>query len=247
MGQNFVAEVTLAAPIILGKRLVGDSWLAGIAYQQHGDWQRAIAELPIDHIEGIPQMSVALPDYSPTRRSQSVMFIRSFMRDLCHDPDMADMLDKMPSRSMLTPSQGPLSNISNRYLISDVAYLCFLGRGDIAKVEATMRDAKFMGSQKARGFGQIAAVNVRPIDTKNKWFGMVGVRNGRNAALRPIPQRLADHFPPDLDGIVSNETWHNPYCSAYANSVVEPCLVPPFMRGEGFALETDIDDYKRVN
>lgn len=239
MVENFVAEIQTVTPLILGKRLVGDSLLAGIAFERHGDWRRAIAELPIEAREGVPQMSVALPYNSSTRNATSVTFIRSIMRDMDHDPDLADMLIKMPPKSKLTTETGPFSNLSNTYTTRDITKLYFIGRGDINGVLALLTDATFIGSQRAKGYGEVATVAVwkvnNPAAEGNPWFGIVGKRNGRNAALRPIPKRLESILPPNLDGILSNETWHNPYWPGHESAVSEPCFVPPFMPGEGFS------------
>ena len=238
MNQKFIAEITLATPLIADK-LVGDSLLAGIAYQQHHDWRRAIAEVPIAHVADIPQMSMMLPYALATKVTQRVTIYRSIMRDMNHDPDMATMLDKMPPRSYLTTASGPLSNIGNTYSMSDLPKIYFIGCGDIDGVEQLLRSVSFIGSQKAKGYGQVASVNVWPVDNpeaqNNEWFGIVGSRNGRNIALRPIPRRLSHLLPPNVDHILSTETWHNPYHPGWPDSVVEPCWTPPFFEGESFS------------
>jgi hypothetical protein len=247
--ERFVAEIMLATPLI-APRLIGDSLLAGIAYQHHQDWQRAIKELPIGHFHGVPQMSVMLPYALATKAVQRVTIYRSFMRDLSHDPDMAHMLDKQPPRSSLNAASGPYSNIGNSYEAYDIPRIYFLGYGDMDAVERTLKNAAFIGSQKAKGYGEVTQVNVwevtHPWAVENEWFGMVGYRDGRNVALRPIPRRLAHLFPSDLVYVLSTETWHNPYHPGYPASVVEPCMTPPFERGESFSVQDIENDLSRV-
>lgn len=237
--ERFVAEITLATPLI-APRLIGDSLLAGIAYQSHHDWRRAIEELPIGHYHGVPQMSAMLPYALATKTVQRVTIYRSFMRDISHDPDMVHMLDKQPARSTLNAASGPLSNIGNTYEAYDIPRIYFLGVGELDVVERTLKSVSFIGGQKAKGWGEVTQVNVweitHPWAVENPCFGIVGSRDGRNVALRPIPQRLADKFPP-LDYILSTETWHNPYHPGYPSSVVEPCMTPPFERGESFSVQ----------
>jgi hypothetical protein len=247
--ERFVAEIALATPLI-APRLIGDSLLAGIAYQRHHDWERSIRELPIAHFHGVPQMSAMLPYALATKAVQRVTIYRSIMRDFSHDPDIGYMLDKQPPKSSLNAASGPLSNIGNHYDAYDVPRIYFLGVGDLDAVERTLKSASFIGSQKAKGYGEVTYVNVWEVThswaQENQWFGMVGWRNGRNVALRPIPRRLAELFPQKIDHILSTETWHNPYHPGYPTSVVEPCMTPPFERGESFSVQDIENDLSRV-
>jgi hypothetical protein len=236
MSQNFVSQIFLETPVIFGiKGLIGDSWLAGIAYREHRDHERAIRELPIAMIDEIPQMSKALC-YTPTsRRNEIITFTASIMRDIDHDPDMADILDKMPPKSSRKSDQGSLGNIQTHREVNHLSSLYFLGRGDLAAVERQMNGTSFIGSQISKGFGQIVRVEVWEAESTNPWFGVIGLRHGRNTVLRPIPMRLRHLFPEQLDFVTSTETWHNPYYPGHASAIVEPCMVPPFQRGDSFA------------
>lgn len=237
MFVEFVAEIILATPIV-ADRLVGDSLLAGISMARHGDWQRAVSELPIAHVENVPQMSVMLRYAAASKTTETITIYQSIMRDLTHDPDMAVMLDKMPIRSSLTAASGPLKNLGNTYVTESLSKVYFIGKGDVDAVERILGDTTFIGKEKARGYGQTVQVSVWPVRnaeaSSNPWFGLVGCHNGRNVVLRPIPARLRPLLPAQLDFIHSNETWHNPYNRSYDTAVVEPCLTPPFARGESF-------------
>lgn len=244
MFQNFIAEVFLETPVIFGRSgLMGDSWLAGIAYGEHRDPERAIRELPITLIEDIPQISKALCYVPISRRNDSATLIQSIMRDIDHDPAIADMLAKMPPKSMRTPSQGPLGNVQNSYRLNHLSSLYFIGNGDIDKVRRLMNGVTFMGSQHSKGFGQIVRVEVWSVDSDNPWYGIVGVKAGRNVVLRPVPLRLRDLLPEQLDFLTSTETWHNPYNRGLPGAIVEPCMVPPFNVDEAFSP----DDIKRLS
>lgn len=243
MFENFVAEITLASPLIVSRLIVGDSLLAGIEGERHGDGDRAIRDLPIAHIEGVPQMSVMLPYTLATARTQKIPIIRSIMRDMMHDPDMAHLLDKPPGRSYLKMDSGPFSTLINFYPLTDLEKLYFVGRGDIDRIRVILENAPFIGSQRHKGFGQVAGVDIWPIDVENNFFGIVGWKNGRVIALRPIPLRLRPHFGNDVDFVLSNETWHNPYRRDLIGAEIEPCMTPPFVSGESFSIERgDLED-----
>lgn len=231
--QNFIAEIRLASPMILRHRLVGDSLLAGLRYGQHHDWERAIAELPIAYLGEVPQMSVLLPYYPASRTTETVTFGRSIMRDMMHNRQLATTLDRMPPQSHLKPATGPFSNIFNTYITSDIPKAYFVGRGDVAGVLNILRSLTFLGCNKAKGWGEIASVDVWPVESNNEWFGVIGRLHDRQVVLRPIPQRFI-HVVPAADHVVNSETWHNPYWPGHAAAVVEPCLVPPFVRDESF-------------
>lgn len=236
MSQNFVVDVLLETPIIFGKNgLMGDAALAGIAYREHFDPERAIREIPIETVQGIPQISQALCYVPTSRKRESITMIQSIMRSFDHDPDLADILDKMPPRSTRTPSQGKLSNLQNTYRLHHVSDVFFIGRGDIDDVRRWMGRTPALGSQTNKGFGQIVRVEVWQSASKNPWYGMIGLRNGRNTVLRPIPLRFRDLFPDQLDYTQSTETWHNPYFPGHQSAVMEPCMVSPFVIGEGFS------------
>ena len=248
MMTNFLLQIDIASRLILQNPLMaGDSLLAGILTQRYGgDYVRAINDLPIAHVEGVPQMSVMLPYSLANRTVEPVTYTRSIMRDMDHDRDMHRLLDKMPSRSDLTPQEGPLGNINSTYQTYDIPKVYFIGCGYPEAVYRIVSDAGFIGSQKNRGHGQVTSVHIRPIESTNPWFGMIGTRDGRNIVLRPIPFRLRGAFPADLDYAVNNETWHNPYFSGFINSVVEPCMVPGFMPGESFHEQEIEDDLSRL-
>lgn len=240
MIANFLLQIDLASRIVLRTPLMtADALLAGILFKRYGgDHERAIRELPIEHVEGVPQASVILPYSFAGRAVEHVKHIRSIMRDMDHDPDLATILDRMPAKSDLTPSEGPLSSIDNTYPTYDIPKIFFIGRGDPDEVQRIVADAAFIGPQKHRGHGQVSACRIRtivaPETAANKWFGIVGSRNERNMVLRPIPLRLRGLLPTDLRFAVSHETWHNPYFSGFPNAVVEDCAVPLFAAGETF-------------
>ena len=190
-------------------------------------------------------MSNMLPYYLATCTDQTRTIYQSFMHDLQHDPDMAIMLDKMPVKSDLKGGSGPLINYGSTYTLLDLPKMYFIGCGDIDKVEKLLKSVPFIGKEKWKGHGQVAAVNIwspeNPLAATNKWFGIIGSRNGRDVAFRPIPIRLKDKIALDIDFITSSETWHNPYHRNYPTAVVEPCMTPPFVRGESFT-EYDIEN-----
>jgi hypothetical protein len=248
MMANFLLQINFSSRLILRTPLMaGDSLLAGILNERYGgDYVRAISDLPIAHVDGVPQMSVMLPYSLANRSVEPVTHTRSIMRDMDHDRDLHRFLDKMPSKSDLTPQEGPLGNINNTYQTYDIPKVFFIGCGDLDAVYRIAGDAGFIGSQKKRGHGQVSSVHIRPIVSDNPWFGMLGTRAGHNTVLRPIPLRFRDKFPGDLVYSVNNETWHNPYFSGYPNAVVEPCMVPSFMPGESFYEQEIEDDLSRL-
>lgn len=238
MLQNFISEVFLETPVIFGKNgLMGDGWLGGIGFRQHRDHERAIRDIPIKLLDGVPQMSKALCYVATTRQNDSVTIIQSIMRSIDHDPEIGRMLSKIPPKSMRTPSQGPLSNLQNTYRLHYLSSLYFMGCGEIDAVRRLMEAVSFMGSQHSKGFGQIIRVEIWPVVTDNPWHGIVGARKGRNVILRPVPLRLRHLFPEQLDFVTSTETWCSPYYRGHQSAVVEPCMVPSFNVDEAFSPE----------
>lgn len=236
MTENFVIEISFRTPMLAAARLTGDGILAGVAYQEHGDWVRSIAELPVETWKGVPHMSVALPYTYATRNAGRVTIIRSIMRDMDHNPDMANMLHTMPSRSSLRPDSGVLSNISSSYTLYDVPKIYFLGRGDLAQVKAAFDNVPFIGPQHAKGFGEVQHVDAWVAKTNNPFYGIVGRHGDRSAVLRPVPERLREYLPEDVKHVMRRATWHNPYWPGHATAVVEDCLTPNFVTGEGFSV-----------
>jgi hypothetical protein len=210
MTENFVIEISFKTPMIASPRLTGDGILAGIAFQEHGDWMRAIAELPLATWEGVPHMSVVLPYTYATRAAEHVTLIRSFMRDMDHNPQMATMLGAMPTRSALRPDSGDLSNISSSYTVYDIPKVYFLGRGNLTLVKAAFDEVPFLGPQRAKGFGEVEHVDAWTVQSNNPFYGIVGRHYGRTAVLRPVPKRLRQHLPEDLKHVTRRATWHNP-------------------------------------
>jgi hypothetical protein len=238
MFTNFLLEIRLASQIVLRKPwMTGDSLLAGILNDRYrGNHVRAIAEVTamLDNLHGVPQMSVLLPYSLATREVQSITFIRNIMRDMEHDPELATILNRMPSRSDMTPSMGPLGSIQNNYSAYDLSKVFFIGRGDAETIARIVGDAGFIGPQRNRGCGQVSGVSITAIPTDNPLFGIVGLRNQENVILRPVPMRLRDQLPADLQFNVNDETWHNPYLPTTPGAVVEECMVPTFAAGEAF-------------
>lgn len=236
MYQKFVAQVYLETPVIFGsKGMVGDSLLAGVAFKEHRDPERAIAEVPIVSMDGVAHMSRALCYASNTRQEERITLTASIMRDLDHDPDMVDILKAMPSKTNRKTDQGPLSNIQSRYTLNYINHLYFLGYGDMTEVGRRLNAFPFLGAQVSKGFGQIIRSDIWAVESDNPFFGMVGMKHGRNVVLRPIPVRLRDRFPEQLDFQTGTETWHNPYSPRYKSAELELCMVPPFLNGESFA------------
>ena len=239
MVENFLAVLSLESPLILNRPLVGDSLLAGIKFAHCHDPVIAIHDLPVAHVEDVPQISVLL--LGPIASLRQATIIQSMMRDMDHEPDLADMLDKMPPASALNPSSGIFVNIWNTYHILDVRTVFFIGRGDIDRVEQLLKSIPFIGSQHAKGYGQVANVDVIPVDTDNPMYGIVGRQNGRSRMLRPMPTRYSAMIPPDTEYIISTETWKNPYNTRITGAVAEPCMVPHFANGEFFTEKMLLD------
>lgn len=237
MNQKFVAQTFFETPILFGDKggLVGDSLLAGVAYREHRDHERAIRELPIAMMDGVAHMSRSLWYTPTTRRESRVTMGASFMRDIDHDRDMIELLDRMPSKSRRRADQGPLSNIQSHYVQTHLSSFYYLGCGDIEKVRRLLNGTSCYGRQISKGHGQIIRTDVFPVDSDNEFFGMVGVRHGRNVVLRPIPLRFRDRFPAQLEFLTSTETWHNPYLPRFPSAKLELCMIPPFQNGESFA------------
>lgn len=238
MAENFVIEISLKTSMLFAPRLTGDGLLAGIAYQAHGDWQRSIAELPLEMWEGVPHMSILLPYSYVTRVAERVTLIRSVMRDMDHNPEMADLLQTMPPRSKLRPDSGDFSNVSSSYTVYDIPKIYLLGRGDLDRVKALFDEVAFIGPQHAKGFGEVEHVDAWVAKSNNPLYGIVGRHRGRPAILRPVPKRLHDRLPGDVKHVMRRATWCNPYWPGHATAVVEDCLTPSFVPGEGFSAAT---------
>lgn len=235
--QNFAVEVNFTIAPILGKRLLGDSLIAGVLTQMMGgDWEKALAALPIATCDGVPQMSEALLGYPFRAAMNQTVIISSPMRDMSHDPNIPFVLNKMPPKSSLTSARGDFKSEMNSYSWLDIGKLFFLGRGDIDEVTRILRQVRFVGSQRNRGHGQVDHIDVWPVESDNPWFGMIGEVNGATHVLRPIPVRLRETF--DLTGTLqcalADETWQCPYLPTLSTAVVETCMVPVFRSGTYF-------------
>jgi hypothetical protein len=232
--QNFAIELSFSVAPILGKRLLGDSLIAGVLTQMcDGDWEKALAMLPIATCDGVPQMSEALLGYPFRSAMNQTVMISSPMRDIAHDPNISVVLNKMPPKSALTAARGDYKSEMNAYSWLDIDKLFFLGRGDIDALRRILRQLRFVGSQRNRGHGQVDRIDIWPIESDNPRFGIIGDINDRAHVLRPIPVRLRETFDPDgtIAYMLASETWHCPYLPTLSTSVVETCMVPDFRRG----------------
>lgn len=227
--RNFIVQLELQSPIIIGRRLTLDALLAGILYKQDRDAEAAIRHVrtAIAHIGGVPQASQALLHSLDMPVIEDVAILQSTSRGVSQM--VLPILDPVPAKIEL--GRGPYQNLMNTYRVFTTQYVYFLARGEPDFVVRVLRRAHAIGAQHTKGYGQLRGAAVLHFEfdaVPAERFAMVG--NG--FVLRPIPARLAAHFPPGRHGTIA-ETWQNPYLPLYGGTV-EPCMVPPFMTGESF-------------
>jgi hypothetical protein len=225
---NFVVAVYLETAIILSEfGLTLDALLAGIAWRQHYDFERAIRELPIAHLHGVPQASIALLGHSEQRRTSFRTIGSSFVRELEQAGDILDSLDRMPPKSLRKPTNGPFKNVQSTYVLTHVPVVYFAARGDLEEVQRALRQTHFIGGQTTKGYGQVTRTEVWAIDNAEPHFGLVANVCGRQTILRPVPMALRQKFPNELDYVTASVTWKNPYNPTWPSARVERCMVPP--------------------
>jgi hypothetical protein len=230
----FVLDITLRSPIILSYRTMLDSLLIGIGYERYGAASPVRDALPLQMTHGVPhasQMLVSMPDVPLVR---STTLIQSMIRVLSNNALVTDMLQKQPPPSSMSHGSGPNSNVESIYVTHAIPRVTFLGVGDIARVRHLTATLVHLGSQAHKGNGEVEQVSVTEVAADPTWFGIIGQYEGQSVLLRPVPKRLAHLLPRDVYGFDTEETWSYPYFPGHPEAVVEPCLVPPFVHGEGF-------------
>ena len=234
----FVLDISLRSPMILSYRTMLDSLLIGLGYERYGAASTVREQLPLRFTHGVPhasQLLVGVPDVPMVR---SATFIQSMIRVLSNNTLVTDMLEKQPSPSSMSHGSGPNSNVESVYMLHAIPRVTFLGVGDIARIRSLTMTLVHIGSQAHKGNGEVEQVVITEVDTDPEWFGIIGRYEGQSVLLRPVPKRLAHLLPHGVVGFDTNETWSYPYFPGNPEAVVEPCLVPPFVHGEGFHRDT---------
>lgn len=230
----FVLDITLRSPMILSYRTMLDSLLIGLGYERYGAASTVRDQLPLRHTHGVPhasQMLVGMPDVPLVR---STTLIQSMIRVLSNNVLVTEMLDKQPPPSAMSHGSGPNSNVESVYVTHAIPKVTFLGVGDIVQIRNLTTTLVHLGSQAHKGNGEVEQVSVTEVRADPTWFGIIGEYEGQSVVLRPIPKRLVHLLPHGVVGFDTNETWSYPYFPGHPEAIVEPCLVPPFVHGEGF-------------
>lgn len=241
----FVLEISLRSPIILGHRTMLDSLLIAIGYQRYGIASPVQNDLPLLKTHGLvhgSQMLVGAPDVPLVR---TTTYIQQFIRELTTNPSLTMMLDKQPPMSAMSHGSGPNSNVESSYVTHHIPMVSFLGVGDVQRIRALLITLAHMGAQATKGNGEVEQVTVTEVDADPTWFGIVGYYDQQAVVLRPVPKRLVHLLPANVTGFDNDETASYPYFSGHPDAVVEPCLVPPFVHGEGFHQDAIRQIYSR--
>lgn len=211
-----------------------DSLVIALGYERYGPFSSIADDLPLLISHEIPhasQMLVGVPDVPVVR---STTLVQSFIRVLTTNPMVTEILDRQPAPSLMSHGSGPNSNVESTYLTHNIPRVYFLGVGDIERLQELTLTLAFIGSQCHKGNGEIEQITFTPVDADPTWFGILGTYDGDLVVLRPIPKRLVSLLPKGVYGYYNDETHRAPYFRGHPQAVVEPCLVPPFVHGEGF-------------
>lgn len=151
MADHFLIRLELKTPVILSHQTTLDALLAGLKFQETGDLDRALADLPLRRQAGLwCGSSVFLQ--APVLTDELVL--GSSLRHQTLDPNL--FRTKKTGRYVaVDPSGGDFRNRQSfvRAYSSPAAY--FMGEGDLGEVHRLMLTMTGMGKKRGAGYGRI--------------------------------------------------------------------------------------------
>lgn len=189
-------HVALKTPLALGKtgsRSLLDSLLLQRLMLLHdADWDRALADMPLAHREGI-WMGGGGFDPGAGRFVQRRPIYRQLLSD--HVMDMAEehlgLTLKMYMRAAGSLMGSSNLATSSQYMVNDVSRLDFRMMGDPGAVVQLLSIEPYLGPGQSCGFGEIDHVSVTLAGPQNMGW-LLTDPGGR--LTRPIPEDLAAHI-----------------------------------------------------
>jgi CRISPR type IV-associated protein Csf3 len=220
MGDSFHVIVELATPLILSgeTHFTLDALLSGVIFEATSSIERALAEIPLDRTHGVWHGSSVFLDSCAIRSSEPFKAGLG-MRDI-----ESGSLDRLALRRLgRGERRGEIAHIDTvrgQYQSTLAFYGAYLtpqvhwfGCGQIDAVEALLRDVPGIGKKRRQGYGQVAHIEIEPIDVDVSLSRIVG---GERIAMRPI----------------TLEDWEHLYGDTPTPSVGCTRSAPPYFQGE---------------
>lgn len=176
----FVIKISMATPVIPGRRLLLDGLLAALIYERTGSVERAHAEIPLDRSSGVWAGSQAFIDgNSPLR---GVMIVGSIRADMEITPDMIRPNGGRKALPRIDSARGDYQNSLSEYTSINADAVWFCGTGDVAAVKDLLSDASGIGTKRSVGYGQVSRIDVREVTGHH-----VGLALADGSPARPVP------------------------------------------------------------
>lgn len=190
--SNFAIQCSLKAPVMMGmdSQLTLDGVLSALLYQESGDPEAAIRDIPLDQVDGIWCGSIAF--FSSLVDTDETVLKRGLtISDLTEDRiDYAARKGK--NMTFVEQKKGDYMAIINPYRIVHAEYVIWFGRGDQPEVTRLMERLHHVGKKGGLGFGWVGDVRVTEMDEDYSWAMPDPNHQGRHRAMRPIPLTMWD-------------------------------------------------------
>lgn len=231
MITSFAISIKFDTPFINGQRSNLDAVLANIIYNQNRlagmdelmAIEHAHSHVPLVSHGKVYAGSSAMVPYSKTH---AVVMISSMMSHLQADVKPEDALrPKKVVRSTSTLFEGIPGNLMNIYQASEVpdnVPICYLGRGDMTKVDELLDVVRSdgLGKKRSIGYGKVRSLAVEAIED----YEFCGMVSSDGTVLRPIPKDVLDNLPVKPEHFaLAFETFQPPYWKGERTI----CYVPP--------------------
>ena len=220
MGCSFHVIVELATPLILSgeTHFTLDALLSGVIFEATGSVERALAEIPLDRTHGVWHGSSVFLDSCAIRTSEPFKGGLG-TRDI--DSGSLDRLAlKRLERGKRRGEIAHIDTVRDKYQSTLAFYGAYrtpqvhwFGCGQIEAVEALLRDLPGIGKKRRQGYGQVAHIEIEPIEEDLSLSRIVA---RERVAMRPI--RLED--------------WQRLYEETPASSLGCTRSAPPYFKGE---------------
>ena len=210
--EKFQLTIRLAAPMITGGGYMTlDALLAAVLFDEHGDVNRAHAEIPLAHTQGLWHGSAAIYEKTSSGRQAFVANLRA-----SHDLDIdhvAKNKQGRPHAAIGLARRREFGAVMNAYRMFTAPTVSWYGEGDPDAVSALIKTLDFIGKRRANGFGEVDGFDIVPADID-------GVLGFFNEPLRPIPEEL---YQGDRSALRADAAWRPAYWHPENRAV---CFVP---------------------
>lgn len=186
--QSFAVQADLATPIILSPEtyLTLDSLLAAMIFEETGEADAALRDIPLQKTAGIWHGSAAFltsvvnPFRAPFKRGVEPleeMWIPAYQTGTGENSDkvIVKRIDKVRKK---------YQTLTGEYEAQAASGVLWFGCGDIVRVESIISGLSHVGKKARQGYGQISGVSVEEMD--EDWSLSIPFK-GRTYPMRPIP------------------------------------------------------------